>query len=77
MKSGLNNHDSVHTVTTSSTDAWRVLDLEPGATRSIIKARFYELAKQTHPDVLPAADDDARPEELRTSVLEMKEREKK
>jgi|EP00908_Phaeocystis_cordata_P017562 hypothetical protein len=34
---------------------WAVLGLPPGSEKPKIKARFYELAKQTHPDVAPAA----------------------
>ena len=44
-------------LSTAAPSAWAILDLTPGSPPQQIKARFYELAKKTHPDVATDGDD--------------------
>ena len=44
---------SLRQLCTAAADPWAVLGIGRGAGRQEIKMRFYELAKQTHPDVAP------------------------
>lgn len=37
---------------------WQILGVARGTSRQDVKRRFYELAKQTHPDVSPSASDE-------------------
>ena len=55
----LGNQASIRTITSSvhSPCPWRTLGLEQGASRGQIKRRYFELAKQTHPDT--QAEDEA------------------
>jgi hypothetical protein len=39
------------------TQAWDVLGLPPNTPRKDVKARFYELAKQTHPDTMTCSSE--------------------
>ena len=55
---------SRHLCSSNTAKAWATLDLEPGADRSQIKKRFYELAKQTHPDVAAAEESASSSSEL-------------
>ena len=45
-----------------SPDAWAILGLTPGSDRVKVKARFYELAKTHHPDVVGSSSSTAEEE---------------
>ena len=51
--------------------AWGVLGLQPGTPTPLIKQRFYELAKATHPDVATADTDDGAPSARGHSFVEV------
>lgn len=57
----LGNQASIRTITSSvhSPCPWRTLGLEQGASRGQIKRRYFELAKQTHPDTGVQVQDQA------------------